>query len=266
MQSNTFFCYFWHKELTIMNKKIALITGATSGIGRAAALKLASLGYSIVATGRRAERLAELKTELESANAECVTLSFDVRSNAECEKYLSPLERVDLLVNNAGLASGLEHIDKGALSDWDAMIDTNVKGLLYVTRIIAPKMVAAQSGHIINIGSIAGTEAYENGAVYCASKHAVHALSQSMRSDLLEAGIKVSEIRPGMVETEFSTVRFHGDQDRADGVYAGVEPLSGDDIAEAIGWMAQLPAHINVNDIVLMPTQQASAFKTYRKL
>ncbi len=266
MQSNTFFCYFWHKELTIMKKKIALVTGATSGIGRATTLKLASLGYSIIATGRREERLEELKAEIESTGAECSTLCFDVRSNEECEKNLLPIAHIDLLVNNAGLASGMEHIDVGALSDWDAMIDTNVKGLLYVTRIVAPKMVAAECGHIINIGSIAGTEAYENGAVYCASKHAVHAISQSMRSDLLESGIKVSEVRPGMVETEFSTVRFHGDKERADNVYLGFEPLTGADIAEAIGWIAQLPPHMNVNDIVLMPSQQASAFKTYRKL
>jgi len=145
------------------------------------------------------------------------------------------------------------------------MIDTNVKGLLYVTRVIAPKMVAAGGGHIFNIGSIAGTEAYENGAVYCASKHAVHAISQSMRADLLSAGIKVTEIRPGMVETEFSEVRFHGDKKRADAVYAGVEPLTGDDIAEAIAWAAQLPAHMNVNDMVLMPARQAGAYYTYRK-
>ena len=145
------------------------------------------------------------------------------------------------------------------------MSDTTVTGLLYVTRVIAPKMVAAGGGHIINIGSIAGTEPYENGAVYCASKHAVHAISQSMRADLLSAGIKVTEIRPGMVETEFSLVRFHGDREAADRVYDGVEPLTGDDIAEAIAWAAQLPAHMNVNDMVLMPTQQAGAYYTYRK-
>ncbi|MFR9670657.1 MAG: SDR family NAD(P)-dependent oxidoreductase [Rikenellaceae bacterium] len=249
-----------------MDKKIALVTGATSGIGRATALKLASLGYSLIITGRREERLEELREELKEVDVECVALCFDVRSNEECEHFLTPIERVDLLVNNAGLASGMEHIDLGALSDWDAMIDTNVKGLLYVTRIISQKMVAAGEGHIINIGSIAGTEAYENGAVYCASKHAVHAISQSMRHDLLEHGIKVSEVRPGMVETEFSIVRFHGEKQRADNVYAGIEPLTGDDIAEAIGWIAQLPAHMNVNDIVLMPAQQASAYKTYRKL
>ncbi len=249
-----------------MEKKIAIVTGATSGIGYATALKLASLDYSLIITGRREQRLTALKDKIESNGGQCTALCFDVRCNEQCEKFLSGVERVDLLVNNAGLASGMEHIDVGDLSDWDAMIDTNVKGLLYVTRIISPKMVAAGGGHIINIGSIAGTEAYENGAVYCASKHAVHAISQSMRHDLLESGIKVSEIRPGMVETEFSNVRFHGDDKRADSVYVGFEPLTGEDIAETIGWITQLPAHMNVNDIVLMPAQQASAFKTYRKL
>lgn len=247
-------------------KKQALITGATSGIGRAAALRLAGLGYDIIATGRRAERLAELKSAVEALGGSCRTLCFDVRSEAECIKNLEPLERVDLLLNNAGLAAGLEHIDQGSTADWDAMIDTNVKGLLYVTRVITPKMVAAGQGHVINIGSIAGTEPYENGAVYCASKHAVHAISQAMRADLLSHGIKVTEIRPGMVETEFSLVRFHGDRERADKTYTGVEPLTGADIADTIAWIVQLPAHMNVNDIVLMPAQQAGAYYTCRKM
>lgn len=246
-------------------KKQALITGATSGIGRAAALRLAAAGYDITATGRRAERLEELRQRIESAGGRCTTLCFDVRSEEEVRRFLEPVGRVDLLLNNAGLAAGLEHIDRGDTADWDAMIDTNVKGLLYVTRVIAPKMVAAGAGHIINIGSIAGTEPYENGAVYCASKHAVHAISQAMRADLLAAGIRVTEIRPGMVETEFSEVRFHGDRERAKRVYEGVTPLSGEDIAEAIVWAAQLPAHMNVNDMVLMPAQQAGAYYTYKK-
>ena len=246
-------------------KKRALITGATSGIGRATALRLAAAGYDIIATGRRAERLAELKAEIEAAGGSCSTLTFDVRSEEEVRRNLEPLEQIDLLVNNAGLAAGLEHIDRGDTRDWDAMIDTNVKGLLYVTRVITPKMVAAGRGHVVNLGSIAGTEPYENGAVYCASKHAVHAISQSMRADLLSAGIKVTEIRPGMVETEFSEVRFHGDRQRAAAVYEGVEPLTGADIAEAIAWVAQLPAHMNVNDMVLMPSQQAGSYYTYRK-
>ena len=245
--------------------KQALITGATSGIGRATALRLAREGYAITATGRRAERLETLRREIEAAGGHCTTLCFDVRSEEEVRRALEPLERIDLLVNNAGLAAGLEHIDCGDTRDWDAMIDTNVKGLLYVTRVVSAKMVAAGHGHIFNIGSIAGTEPYENGAVYCASKHAVHAISQAMRADLLAAGIKVTEIRPGMVETEFSVVRFHGDRAAADRVYEGVEPLTGDDIAEAIAWVAQLPAHMNVNDMVLMPAQQAGAYYTCRK-
>ena len=244
--------------------KQALVTGATSGIGRATALRLAREGYTITATGRRAERLETLRREIEAAGGHCTTLCFDVRSEEEVRRALEPLERIDLLVNNAGLAAGLEHIDCGDTRDWDAMIDTNVKGLLYVTRIITPKMIAAGGGHVINIGSIAGTEPYENGAVYCASKHAVHAISQAMRADLLSHRIKVTEIRPGMVETEFSLVRFHGDQERADKTYTGVEPLTGADIAETIAWIVQLPAHMNVNDIVLMPAQQAGAYYTCR--
>ena len=247
-------------------KKRALITGATSGIGRATALRLAAAGYEIVAAGRREERLAQLRHEIEQAGGRCTTLRFDVRREEEVRRCLEPLDRVDLLVNNAGLAAGLEHIDRGDTRDWDAMIDTNVKGLLYVTRVVAPKMAAAGGGHIVNIGSIAGTEPYENGAVYCASKHAVHGLTQAMRADLLADGIRVTEIRPGMVYTEFSTVRFHGDRDRADRVYEGIEPLSGADIAEAIAWVAQLPARMNVNDLVLMPAQQAGSYYTHRKL
>lgn len=246
-------------------QKEALITGATSGIGRATAQRLAALGYAVTVTGRRAERLATLKSEIEAAGGRCTTLTFDVRSEAEVRRALEPLERIDVLVNNAGLAAGLEHIDQGSTHDWDAMIDTNVKGLLYVTRVIAPKMVAAGSGHIVNLGSIAGTEPYENGAVYCATKHAVHALSQSMRADLLASGIRVTEIRPGMVETEFSEVRFHGDRARAAQVYEGVEPLTGEDIAEAIAWAIQLPVRMNVNEMVLMPSQQAGSYYTYRK-
>ena len=246
-------------------KKQALITGATSGIGRATALRLAKEGYAVIATGRRADRLATLRAEIEAAGGRCTTLAFDVRSEEEVRRNLSPLENIDLLVNNAGLAAGLEHIDRGSTADWNAMIDTNVKGLLYVSQIVARKMIAAGGGHIVNIGSIAGTEPYENGAVYCATKHAVHAISQSMRADLLSHGIKVSEVRPGMVETEFSVVRFHGDRTAADNVYRGVEPLTGDDIAEAIAWIAQLPAHMNVNEIVLMPSQQACQYYVHRK-
>ncbi len=246
-------------------KKQALITGATSGIGKATALRLAADGWAILATGRRSERLDALQNEIGAAGGQCRTLAFDLRDEQACHDALDAIDRVDLLVNNAGLAAGFEHIDRGATSDWNTMIDTNIKGLLYVTQIIARKMIAAGGGHIVNIGSIAGTEPYENGAVYCATKHAVHALSQAMRADLLADGIRVSEIRPGMVETEFSIVRFHGDRTAADNVYRGVEPLTGDDIAEAIAWITQLPARMNVNEIVLMPSQQACQYYVHRK-
>jgi len=246
-------------------KKQALITGATSGIGRATALRLAAEGYDITATGRRAERLETLRREIEAAGGRRTAPASHVCSEPGGPQFLSPPPRRELRLNTTPRRPAPEHIDQGDTADWDAMIDTNVKGLLYVTRVVTPKMVAAGGGHVFNIGSIAGTEAYENGAVYCASKHAVHAISQSMRADLLSSGIKVTEIRPGMVETEFSEVRFHGDKERADRVYDGVTPLTGDDIAEAIAWAAQLPAHMNVNEMVLMPSQQAGAYYTYRK-
>ncbi len=247
----------------------ALVTGATSGIGEATARALAAEGYRVVITGRRAERLKELKTSLEASGARVELLSFDVRDPRACRASLDSLPaefaNIDVLINNAGLAAGLEHIDKGDLNDWNAMIDTNIKGLLHITKCVSANMVARGSGHIVNIGSIAGTQPYENGAVYAATKHAVHALSQGMRMDFLSHGIRVTEIRPGMVETEFSVVRFHGDRGRANGVYSGVTPLTGDDIAEAIMWALTLPAHINIDEIVLTPVQQANAYYTYRK-
>lgn len=250
--------------------KIALITGATSGIGEATARVFADEGYDLILTGRRAERLRELKKELEERySVEVLGLSFDVRDRHQCEAALASLPEhyrcIDVLVNNAGLAAGLEHIDQGDLNDWEAMIDTNVKGLLYVSRIVSKGMKANGVGHIVNIGSIAGTQPYEKGNVYCASKHAVHALSQGMRIDLLGGGIRVTEIRPGMVETEFSLVRFHGDGERADAGYNGVTPLTGDDIADAILWATSQPAHVNIDEIVLTPVQQANAYYTVRK-
>lgn len=249
--------------------KTALITGATSGIGEATARRLGALGYRLIITGRRSHRLEQVKRTIEAESAvEVLALTFDVRERGAVERALGGLPEawkdIDVLVNNAGLAAGLEHIDEGDPDDWDRMIDTNVKGLLYVTRLVAPLMVARRTGHIINIGSIAGRETYENGAVYCASKHAVNALSQGMRIDLLKHGIKVSQIRPGMVNTEFSTVRFHGDQARADAVYTGVTPLTGDDIASVIEWLVSLPPHMNINDIEVMPSRQADAFYTWR--
>ena len=250
--------------------KTALITGATSGIGEATARLLAEEGYDLILTGRRSQRLRALKKELEKDfRIEVLPLSFDVRDWQQCEAGLGSLpegfREIDLLVNNAGLAAGLEHIDKGDPNDWDAMVDTNVKGLLYITRIVSGMMVRQGRGHIVNIGSTAGTQPYENGAGYCATKHAVHALSQAMRADLLRSGIKVTEIRPGMVETEFSVVRFHGDRERAGDVYRGIVPLTGEDVAEAVVWAVSQPAHVNVDEIVITASQQAGAYYTYRK-
>ena len=252
-------------------EKTALVTGASSGIGTATARALARLGYDLVITGRRTDRLQKLNDELEREYGVKVhVLGFDIPDRFQTEGALSALpdrfREVDLLVNNAGLASGFEHLDEGDPHDWERMIDTNVKGLLYVTRVVSGWMIRrGKGGHIVNLGSIAGTQAYENGAVYCASKYAVHALSQGMRMDFLSHGIKVTEIRPGMVDTEFSTVRFHGDKKRAAEVYRGVEPLTGDDIAGIVAWVVSLPPHVNINDIEVMPSQQANAYMTFRK-
>lgn len=240
--------------------KTALITGATSGIGQATARELHKKGYKLILTGRRRDRLDQIAKELTAA-----VLCFDIRDRKQTETALDTIQQVDVLVNNAGLAAGLEHIEDGDPNDWDAMIDTNVKGVLYATRCIAPKMIAAGGGHIINIGSIAGVQVYENGAAYCASKHAMHALSQGMRIDFLKHGIRVCEIRPGMVETEFSQVRFHGDEERAKAVYTGVTPLTAEDIAHTISWILEQPTHVNINEIEIMPTQQGSAYYTVRK-
>jgi NADP-dependent 3-hydroxy acid dehydrogenase YdfG len=253
-----------------MDKRIALITGATSGIGEATARAFATQGWDIIITGRRAARLKELKAELEADHGvEVLALSFDIRDRHQIEASLGSLpERfraIDILVNNAGLAAGLEHIDEGNSTDWEAMIDTNIKGLLYTTRLVSRVMIEAGRGHIVNIGSIAGRQVYENGAVYCASKHAVNALSQGMRIDLVRHGVRVTEVRPGMVETEFSEVRFHGDTGRAAAVYEGVEPLTAEDIADAVLWAVTRPPHVNIDEIALTPQQQANAYYTYRK-
>ncbi len=253
-----------------MERNTALITGATSGIGEATAHALAAAGWRVIVTGRRAERLKSLKTELKSTfGADILTLAFDVRDPHQVAASLGTLpgswRAIDLLVNNAGGALGLEPIDEGDVGDWEQMIDTNVKGLLYVTRIVAPMMVERGRGHIVNIGSIAGRQVYANGAVYCATKHAVNALSQGMRIDLVRHGIRVTEIRPGMVETEFSEVRFHGDEERAASVYEGVEPLVAEDIADAVMWAVTRPPHVNIDEIVLTPQQQANAYYTHRK-
>lgn len=245
-------------------KKIALITGATAGIGKATAEKLAKEGFDIIITGRRKERLKELQDFLQNRHqVEVLPLEFDVRNYAEVEKQLGNLparwKNIAVLVNNAGLAVGLNPIQEGVVDDWERMIDTNIKGLLYVTRVIAPGMVERKSGHIINIGSIAAKEVYVNGNVYCATKHAVKALSQGMRMDMVNYGVKVTLVCPGAVETEFSVVRFKGDQNRADKVYDGFVPLSAEDIADAIYYAVSAPDHVDVQDVLVMPKAQASA-------
>lgn len=252
--------------------RIALITGATSGIGEATAYELAGKGINLILTGRREERLLNVKRDVESKfpTIKVLTLSFDVRDRETTLLAIENLEpewkNIDVLVNNAGLASGLEHINDGDFEDWDKMIDTNIKGVLNITKAVVPLMIARGAGHIVNIGSTAGTQVYENGAVYCASKHAMHAMSQGMRIDFLKHGIKVSEVRPGMVETEFSNVRFHGDDARANGVYKGLEPLTPQNIAEIIGWIVTLPKHVNINDLEVTPQAQASAYYVNKKL
>jgi len=243
-------------------KKCILITGATSGIGRATAELFAEHGYRLILTGRRSQRLKEVYEEL-SKVTEVKTLQFDVRDKDAVFEALGGLEeewkQVDILVNNAGNAHGLSSIEEGDLDDWEAMIDINVKGLLYVSKAIIAGMVDRKSGHIINIGSIAGKEVYPNGNVYCASKHAVDAINNSMRLDLSKFGIKVSQVNPGLVETEFSLVRFKGDESKAAGVYTGIDPLKGRDIAEIILFIAERPSHVNLSDIIVFPTEQASS-------
>ena len=249
---------------------IAFITGATSGLGKATAELFAKNGYNIVITGRRKDRLEELSTHLKSAyKVDVLSLNFDVRKLKEVESAVNSLgadwKKINVFVNNAGLAVGLSPIQEGIIDDWERMIDTNIKGLLYMTRCLSPIMIANGYGHIVNIGSIAGKEVYANGNVYCATKHAVDALSKAMRIDLLQHNIKVTAIHPGMVETEFSIVRFKGDEDRAKNVYKGVTPLSAEDIADTIYWVASRPAHVNINDIIIMPTAQANPTHTIRK-
>jgi NADP-dependent 3-hydroxy acid dehydrogenase YdfG len=249
---------------------IAFITGATAGFGKATAELFAQNGWDVVITGRRKTRLELFERQLkEKYNVDVLSLSFDVRSHDEVKKAVDSLpekwKSIDVLVNNAGLAAGLGPIQDGLLSDWEEMIDTNVKGLLYMTRNIAPLMIANKKGHIINIGSIAGKEVYANGNVYCGTKHAVDALTKAMRIDMVQHGIKVTQIAPGMAETEFSIVRFKGDDEKAKSVYKGLTPLSAQDIAETIWWVANRPAHVNINDIVLMPTAQANSTTAVRK-
>jgi len=251
-------------------RKIALITGASSGIGKASAKLLAQNNFDVIISGRRSSQLRNVESEIrKESGADVLSLVFDVRNKDEVAQAINSLQgkwkNIDVLVNNAGLAAGLNHIQEGDLNDWEQMIDTNVKGLLFMTRAITPGMVQRNSGHIVNIGSIAGKEVYEKGNVYCATKFAVDALSKGMRIDLAEHAVKVTAINPGAVETEFSLVRFKGDQEKAKNVYAGFTPLNENDIAEALLFVVSRPAHVNIDDMLIMPTAQASASRIIRK-
>lgn len=238
------------------------ITGATSGIGRATAVLFAAQGYPLVLCGRRQDRLDELDNELR-AHTKVHTLNFDVRDKDAVELVINslpaPFRKISILVNNAGNAHGMDTIQEGSLDDWDAMLDINVKGLLYVSRAIIPQMIANKGGHIINIGSTAGKEVYPKGNVYCASKHAVDAINKGMRLDLNAHGIRVGAVNPGLVETEFSNVRFKGDTQRAENVYKGFQALKPEDIADIIHFVVTRPYHVNIADLVVMPTAQASS-------
>jgi len=242
--------------------KNILITGATSGIGLAAAKKLANEKNQLIICGRRQLKLDEISEEL-SKSTNVLSLCFDVSNKNKVSKLLSNLPKefcsIDILINNAGNAHGLDTIQDGSCDDWDNMIDSNVKGLLYVSHVIMPKMIEQQSGHIINIGSLAGREVYEKGNIYCATKHAVNAISKAMRIDLNKTGIKVSEINPGLVETDFSNVRFKGDSDRAEKVYQGYKALQADDIADIIEFVINRPSHVNIADILVLPQAQATS-------
>jgi len=251
-------------------RSIALITGATSGFGKATAERFAREGWNIIITGRREERLVQLKNELESAHSiQVQTLAFDVQSLDECKTSLNSLHdswrTIDVLINNAGLALGRESFVEGSVDQWNTMIDTNIKGLLYMSQLVAPWMIARKHGTIINIGSIAGKDAYAGGNVYGATKAAVDMLTRNMRIDLLPHGIRVGQIAPGAAETEFSLVRFSGDAAKASATYTGFTPLIAEDIAEAAWFMASRPAHVCINDMVIMPTAQANATSLQRE-
>ncbi|WP_199222901.1 SDR family NAD(P)-dependent oxidoreductase [Rhodohalobacter mucosus] len=246
--------------------KQVLITGATAGIGEAAAHHFARAGCSLILTGRRKNRLESIKSEIESTfGTEVQIFSFDIRNRQACRSFVESITaEVDILVNNAGLASGLDPIDSADFDDWDAMIDTNVKGLLNMMRLIGPAMRKRNSGHIINIGSIAGHEAYANGSVYCGTKHAVKAITQAAKMDFHGTNVRVSAVSPGLVDTEFSEVRFHGDTEKARGVYDGMQPLTADDIAEIILFTASRPAHVNIMDTIVLPVDQSSSTMVHR--
>ncbi len=251
--------------------RIIMVTGATSGFGEAIAHEFAKNQFDVIITGRRADRLKKVKNDIEKGySVKVLDLQFDIRNREETLKILNTLDsqwqQIDVLVNNAGLASGLSSVQEGDIDDWEKMIDTNVKGLLYVTRCIAPMMIKNKKGHIINIGSIAGKEVYANGNVYCASKHAVDALTKATRLDLLPHGIRVTGICPGMAETEFSIVRFHGDTEKAKNIYKGFQALSAKDIADVVYYAASRPPHVNISDVVIMPLAQGNAGTVAKKV
>ncbi len=242
--------------------KTVFITGATSGIGQACARKFAQGGYRIIATGRRADRLEALRTELQQQGAQVLTLTFDVRDAAAARQAVESLPTewlpVDVLINNAGLAIGLDKEYEGDPEEWATMIDTNIKGLLTMTRLMVPAMVRRNSGHVINIGSVAGDAAYAGGNVYCATKAAVKAITDGLRIDLAHTAVRVTNVKPGLVETNFSVVRFHGDQQRADNVYQGIQPLTGDDIADVCFYAAAAPPHVQIAEVLVLATHQAN--------
>ena len=252
-----------------MEKKIVMVTGATSGIGEACARKFARGGYNVIITGRRKEKLDTLRRELENMGAEVLAMEFDVRERASAHKAVDFLKgkwaNINVLINNAGLALGLDKEYEGSFEDWDTMIDTNIKGLLNMTRFDVPGMVERNEGHIINIGSVAGDAAYANGNVYCATKAAVKALSDGLRIDVAESNVRVTNLKPGLVQTNFSNVRFHGDDARAESVYKGVKPLTGDDIADVAFYAASAPAHVQIAEVLILATHQANGSVIVRK-
>lgn len=252
-----------------MKGKTIFITGATSGIGEGCARKFAAMGSNLILNGRNTEKLENLKKELTAQGAEVLTLPFDVRDRKAMQEAVDSLQgqwkHVDVLINNAGLVIGMDKEHEGSLDEWDIVIDTNIKALLAMTRLIVPGMVERGCGHVINIGSIAGDAAYAGGSVYCATKAAVKALSDGLRIDLVDTPVRVTNIKPGMVETNFSVIRFRGDQDKADAVYKGIRPLTGDDIADVVYYAASAPAHVQIAEVLVMPTYQATGTVCHRQ-
>ena len=252
-----------------MKQKIALITGATSGIGQACARRFAKNGYAVIITGRNERKLSNLKNELEEAGTMVLSLIFDVRESDKAEAAISSLpeewKAIDVLVNNAGLALGLDKEYEGDPTDWNTMIDTNIKGLLTMTRLVVPSMVARNKGHVVNIGSVAGDAAYANGNVYCATKAAVKLITDGLRIDVADTAVRVTNVKPGLVETNFSNVRFHGDNARAENVYKGIKPLTGDDIADVVVYAANAPEHVQIAEVLVLATHQASGSVIHRE-